>query len=94
MATIVIDVILNTATYFNSKRECTRYLSKLLNKNIQLSTLTRNKWIDSGKLVEDCVILVSSQHFYSLIPDMSHFKEGTVSIKKYNINFIGKIYTA
>ena len=48
MATIVIDVILNTATYFNSKRECTRYLSKLLNKNLQLSTLARNNWIDSG----------------------------------------------
>lgn len=96
MATIVIDVILNTATYFNSKRECARYLSKLLNKNIQLSTLASNKWIDSGKLVEDRVILVSSQHFYSLIPDArsdSQLKEGTVSIIKYNINFIDKIYT-
>lgn len=38
---ILVNIDSNTATLFDSKRECARFLSNFLNQNIQLGTFSR-----------------------------------------------------
>jgi len=60
--------------------------------NIQLATLSRYNWIDSGKVINNRVVLVTRSHFNSLIKEEKKFTEGPIDIKKYNVNFINKTY--
>ena len=90
---IVIDIKLDTATYYNGKRECARALSKIFNSKIQIGTFSRNDWIDSGKLIYDKLILVTKPQFLNLIPSATYFNNGTINIKAYKVNFIDHKYT-
>nr|YP_010990989.1 GIY-YIG homing endonuclease [Pappia fissilis]WOX61262.1 GIY-YIG homing endonuclease [Pappia fissilis] len=85
---VVIDIEANKAILFNSKRSCVKFLSYLLKRNIQLGTLARYNWIDSGEVIENKFVLLSKPKFISLIPEVVDFNEGSINLTKYNVNLI------
>lgn len=85
---VVIDIEANKAILFNSKRSCVKFLSDLLKRNIQLGTLARYNWIDSGEVIENKFVLLSKPKFISLIPEVVDFNEGSINLTKYNVNLI------
>jgi hypothetical protein len=89
---IVVDIETNIATFLSSKRECARFLSDSFNKNIQLGTLSRNNWIDSGELIKGKFVLLSKPHFISLMPKSFDLNEKTIDLTKYNVNVINHKY--
>jgi hypothetical protein len=84
---IVVNVKTNTAIFCNSKRNCAQLLSDLLEQNIQLGTLSKNNWIDSGEIIQDKFVLFSKPHFINLISEAVDFNEGSIDLKKYNFKF-------
>ncbi len=91
---IVVDIETNIATFFNSKRECARFLSNSFNKNIQLGTLSRNNWIDSGEVIKQKFVLLSKPHFISLMPKSFDLNEKTIDLTQYNVNVINHKYNS
>nr|YP_010555479.1 GIY-YIG endonuclease [Ramaria rubella]UYR22227.1 GIY-YIG endonuclease [Ramaria rubella] len=91
---ILIDIETDLATFCSSKRECARLLSDRLHMNIQLGTISRNNWIDSGQIIHDKCILITKPHLVSIIPEAVDFNHGNLELKPYNYKFIGKKYLA
>ena len=89
---ILIEIESNLAHFCSSKRECSRILSKKLNMQIQLGTISRNNWIDSGQVIHDKFILITKFHLISRIPDLIDFNNGFLDLKPYGHNFIGYKY--
>lgn len=85
---IIINLETKLATFSNSKRECTRLLSQLLNINIQLSTLVRNNWIDSGNIIHEKIMLVTKIKFISIVPEAVDFNSGSIGLKSEKINLL------
>ena len=84
---ILVNVKTNTAIFCRSKRSCAQSLSELLDQNIQLGTLAKNNWIDSGKIIQDKFVLFSKPYFINLIPKAVDFYKGSIDLTKYNFKF-------
>ena len=84
---ILVNVKTNTAIFCNSKRSCAQLLSDLLDQNIQLGTLSKNNWIDSGEIIQDKFVLFSKPNFINLIPEAVDFHKGSIDLTKYNFKF-------
>ena len=84
---ILVNVKTNTAIFCRSKRSCAQSLSELLDQNIQLGTISKNNWIDGGKIIQDKFVLFSKPQFIKLIPEAVDFNEGSIDLKKYNFKF-------
>jgi hypothetical protein len=89
---IVVNIETNIAIFFSSKRECARFLSDSFNQNIQLGTLSRNNWIDSGEVIKEKFVLLSKPHFISLMPKSFNLNEKTIDLTQYNVNVINHKY--
>ena len=84
---IVVNIKTNTAIFCISKRNCARLLSELLERNIQLGTLSQNNWLDSVEIIQNKLVLFSKSRFINLIPEAADFNEGSIDLKKYNFKF-------
>jgi hypothetical protein len=89
---IVIDINLNIALFYNSKRDCARALSEILKTNIQLLTFSKYDWIDSGKIIQNKLNLVTKPQILSLIPTAVKFNSGKLKLTPYKFNFINHKY--
>lgn len=60
----------------------------MLNQNIQISTLDRYNWIDSGIKFENKFIILNKSKFVSIIPEFEDFNGGSIDIKKYDTSLL------
>jgi hypothetical protein len=50
---VIINLYNYEGTICESKRDCAKILSNKLDKNIQLDTISRNNWLDSGIIIKN-----------------------------------------